>query len=283
MLPCPVTCRTLSFGDSAVCSDVSVNESYVTVVCLRLLIEKSEDSLCACTCHYDGVHLHRELVDVTHELLTSVKERNDDVDSHRKSGEREVNNAEYGHETAAYCKENVNDVSDVADDGRQDVGISVSLAAVFCKSVIELVELSLDLVLVIEDLNDLLAVHDLLNIAFRGGNSLLLSDEVLSRTCADLTCCKHHCNDSEDHDKRHPDTVVEHDDEYGNNYNTGSQDRRQSHGYKLSQCIDIVGVVAHDLAVLMSIEVSQRQRLHLVEKISSELVQELLRHVCLDL
>ena len=85
MLPCPVTCRTLSFSDSTVFCDICINESYIAVICFRLFVEEIEDSLGTCTCHYDRIHLHRELVDVAHELLTSVKERNNDVDSHRKS------------------------------------------------------------------------------------------------------------------------------------------------------------------------------------------------------
>ena len=66
----------------------------------------------------------------------------------------------------------------------------------------------------IEDLNYLLAVHDLLDVTFGGSYCFLLSDEVLSRTCSYLACRKHHCNDADDHDKRHPETVVEHDEEY---------------------------------------------------------------------
>ena len=85
MLPCPAACRTLCFSDCAVFCNSRVNESYITVVCFRLFIEERENSLRTGTCHYDRIHLHRELVDVTHELLTSVKERNDDVDSHRKT------------------------------------------------------------------------------------------------------------------------------------------------------------------------------------------------------
>ena len=116
MLPCPVTCLVISLSDRAVRSDVCINERYIAVICLRLFIEKIEDPLGTCACHNDRIHLHRELVDIAHELLASVKERNDDIDAHRQSGEREIDNVQSCHDAACHSEENIDDVSDIVDD-----------------------------------------------------------------------------------------------------------------------------------------------------------------------
>ena len=66
----------------------------------------------------------------------------------------------------------------------------------------------------VEYLDDLLAVHRLLDEAFCCSDSLLLPDEVLGGTCADLARDDDHENDAEAEDEGHPDAVVEHDEEH---------------------------------------------------------------------
>ena len=68
MLPSPVTCTLFCLNDGSVFLDLTVDQSYITVVGLGLLVNKRENSLCTGTCHYDSIDLHRELVNVTREL-----------------------------------------------------------------------------------------------------------------------------------------------------------------------------------------------------------------------
>ena len=234
MLPSPVTCLVVGLGYCAVGCDICIYERDVTVIGLRFLVKQGKDSLSAGTCHDDSIHLHRELVDVAHELLASVEERNDDVDSHGKSGERDIRYSQYGHKTAAYGKKDINDIAYIADDRSQDIRIGVRLAAVFGKSVIKLVEFLCYFSFVVKYLNDFLAVHDLLDKAFSGSYSLLLPDKVFRRTCADLACGKHHGNDAGDHDKGKPDAVIEHGNEHGDNDNACPDDIGDCHRYELS-------------------------------------------------
>ena len=229
MLPCPVTCLVVSFFNASVRKDIGINESYITFISLRLLIQKIEDSLSACTCHYDGVHLHRKLVDIAHELLAHVKERNKERNVKYHAGNRYVRRMKCDHDTAADSKENVNDITDIVDDRCKDISVCISLCAVFNETVINLVEFRGNLRLVIEYLNDLLSVHDLLNEAFGSRNCSLLSDEVLSRATADFARNKHHDDDSGDYYQRHPEAVIDHDDEDCENDNTCSDDGRQCH------------------------------------------------------
>ena len=83
-------------------------------------------------------------------------------------------------------------------------------------------------------LDDLLAVHYLLDVAFSSGNGFLLPDEVLGRTCADFACYEHHYNDSGYHYQSQPYAVTEHRNKYRDNDNTRSDNVRDGHGYELS-------------------------------------------------
>ena len=130
MLPCPVTGVVISFSDLAVRCYLRIYQSDIAVIGLRLFVDEIEDPLCACACHYDSVHLHRQLVKVAHELLAHVEERDHDGDPERKSRDREVGRVREDHDAACCRQENIYDVADVVDYRSQDVRIGISLATV---------------------------------------------------------------------------------------------------------------------------------------------------------
>ena len=90
-----------------------------------------------------------------------------------------------------------------------------------------LIELSVYLVkaflrhfLMAEHLDDLLAVHHLLDISLGASERFLLTDKVFCRTSADLLRHKYHRKHAYSNDKRHPYAVPQHYKQYRNNYYT---------------------------------------------------------------
>ena len=130
-----------------------------------------------------------------------------------------------------------------------------------------------------EDLDDLLTVHHFLNVALRTSDRLLLPDEVLCRPAADLLRDEEHQRDAEKHEERHPDAVPEHYSEHADDYGSRRDQRGKRLRDELTQRVDIVRVVAHDIAVLVRIEILYRQILHPVEHTPAELAEKALRDI----
>ena len=65
MFPCPHARSLLALCDVSVGIFFRIDESYITFVILRLLIDQVKDTLCTGKCHDDGVkllcHLHERL------------------------------------------------------------------------------------------------------------------------------------------------------------------------------------------------------------------------------
>ena len=97
-----------------------------------------------------------------------------------------------------------------------------------------MIELLTALVLVVEDLDDLLTVHHLLDIAFGSAESLLLADEVLGRAASYVLGHDHHDDHAGKEHERHPDAVVEHHADTADDDQQGLDNLGQSHGNKLS-------------------------------------------------
>ena len=47
-------------------------------------------------------------------------------------------------------------------------------------------------------------------------------------------------------------------------------------GYELPECVDVIGVMAHNVAVVMRVEVFDRKRLHPAEHLHTQLHQRAL-------
>ena len=102
-----------------------------------------------------------------------------------------------------------------------------------------------------EHLDDLLAIHDFLDMAFNISGGLLLFHKVSSRASAQKTSKADHHNRAEDDDECHGDAVVKHNDYNGNQYYGCEKQLRQADANHLAHGINIIGVVAHHVAVEM--------------------------------
>ena len=79
----------------------------------------------------------------------------------------------------------IKNIADVHYNGAKHIGIGVSSAAILIKRVVDAVKVGLACLLVTKDLDHLLTVHHLLNIALGGADSLLLTHKVFGRAAAD--------------------------------------------------------------------------------------------------
>ena len=105
----------------------------------------------------------------------------------------------------------------------------------------------------------------------------LLRDKEARGVGAEQLGHKGHKGDAGDDDQAHPHAVVQHDEEHGDD----DDDRHEQVGQRLAdhltQRVDVVGVVAHDVAALVRVEVADRQVLHAVEHLFAQLLERALR------
>jgi len=229
--------------------------------------------------HDDGVDLLGELIDVARELLGHVKKRYQNGDIKRLAGKTDVRKTNEQEHAAHQRKPNVEEIADVADDGAKHARVGVGTVAVFVEGVVEFVKFLDGALLVAENLDDLLAGHRFLNEALGLGDGLLLAQEELGAAAADALGDRNHQNDAEDQHERQPEAEVEHDGKYCQHDRTRLEKGGNGLGDKLAQRVDIVGVKAHDIAVLMRVKVANGKILHAAEHLLTELIKKALCHI----
>ena len=133
--------------------------------------------------------------------------------------------------------------------------------------------------LMAEDLDDLLAVHHLFDITFDLAEGLLLAEEVFGRSAADVLCHLRHAEDTEEDDEHQRDGEIEHEQQQADNCQSRSKQLRQALRNELAKRIDIICIIAHDVAAAVLVEITDGQLLHPRKHTGAELVQEALRHV----
>ena len=131
----------------------------------------------------------------------------------------------------------------------------------------------------VENLDHLLPVHRLLHVAFQFRNRALQADKELRRAAAQLGGNQHHQHHARHYNQRQPDAVVQHDEEDRDHNRPRADQRRERLPHQLAERVDIVGVVTHNVAVLVRVEIADRQILHPVEHGLSHFVEEALRDV----
>ena len=120
---------------------------------------------------------------------------------------------------------------------------------------------------VVKDFDDFLTVEHFLDVAVDAGERSLLADEVERAAVGNLEGDDDdHGGDGGDDEGEHP-AVIEHDAEGGDDGDDASEHLRQCLRDELAQRIGVVGVVAHDVAVGVHIEVADGEGLHVIEHI----------------
>ena len=158
---------------------LGIDQGYITFICFCFLIHNFEDSACTSHCHDDEVHLLGHLIDGHIEALVKGKEGCESAQgeaAYISEGKRATNN----------CDEHVGDVTDLCIGGHEDIRVSIRLIGCFEDFVIQLIKGFDCFFFMIEDLNNLLAVHHLFDVGIHRTDGLLLLDEVLAGQRSDL-------------------------------------------------------------------------------------------------
>ena len=129
----------------------------------------------------------------------------------------------------------------------------------------------------VEDLDDLLPAHDLLDEALLGGERVLLGDHVPRGRAAQPAGDLDHDGDHDDDEDRQPQAVVEHHGEHGAQGQPGLDEGRHGLADELADGVGVIGVGRHDRAVGVGVEVLDRQGLHAVEHVVAHVLEGALR------
>ena len=273
--PCPLAGVLLGGGYGAVLVDFGIDERNVAVVNLGLFVHQRKNASGARHCHDDGVDLLGDLVDVPRKLLGHGKKRDYDTDARRRLHggahfaeqqpdarvERPVDDKQASRNDVDHVKQ----VADVHNDGPEHIGISVGAVGVLEQLAVQVVKLLHGFRFVIEHLDHLLAVHGFLNVPFLGGKGLLLANEEFCRAAAQFAGYQKHDNDPGNDNEREPNAVPKHNEEDADNDGNATDKGRQRLPDELAERVDIVGIIAHNIAVLMRVKIADGQILHAVE------------------
>ena len=279
MAPCPDPRALGALGYRSVIKELGIDKRNIALIGLGRLILQGKHARCTRKAHHDRADLLGEHIDVTRKLLGHVQEGNDNGNTEGHTRKREVLRPGCQEDAADRGDHGVQDVTDIGNDRAEDVGIAVRVGAGVAKPLVDLGKIVVAFLLMAEHLDDLLPVHHLLEKALGLGNRLLLCNKEARRATADLFGNKEHGHYPEEHHKRHRDTVIDHNEEDGQDNGAGLQKRRERARHQFTQGIHVVGIAAHDLAVLVGVKVAERERLHLFKHRGAKLVQKALRDI----
>ena len=227
------------------------------------------------------------LVDVAGKLLGHGKKGDDDTDAQdpfhcgselaEQKPDARIEGAVYDKQTAGNDVDYIQEVADVHNNRSKHIGIGMGAVGILEKLVVQMVKILHGLVFMVENLDHLLPVHGFLNVALFGGERFLLADKEFCRSAAQFAGHQKHDNDAGNDNERQPNAIPKHDEEDADNNGDAPDERWQRLPDKLAERIDIVGIVAHDIAVLMRIEIANGKILHAVEHSLAHFGKETLR------
>ena len=131
----------------------------------------------------------------------------------------------------------------------------------------------------VEDLDDLLALDHLLDIAIDFAHGLLLSREILAAPAAHGLHHRQHHRQRAKGDEGQYGTEHQHHGDGAQEVQRAGDDAGEAVVQGLGHCLDVVGVATHQLAVGVGVKVFQGQSLHFVEQVRPDLRDGVLGHM----
>ena len=270
----------VDFGHgAAVFAEFHIHQGHGTVVIFRLFVHEREDTGCAGERHHHHVELHGHLTERVHEGTRQRQQRDERAQGELSgSGQAEVAESGNRRESAKDCKQNVEQIAHVADYRHGHIAPRVRFGGSFEEFFVLLVESGLGGVLMVEDLDDLLAVDRFFHECVHIADGDLLLDKVTSGTGNDLA--HHHEQDHGECEHKNGDghRQPQHRHERRKRGHRGREHLRERLADGLAQCVGVVGVTAHDVTVFGGIKVTDRQGLLVSEHVVADLLQRALFH-----
>ncbi len=237
---------------------------------LRRAIHDVEHALRAGQRREDRADLHGQRVDGLRELAGIV-------DEHGQTADVEL--AQRAQYAAHAGGDGIADLAGVAHDGAHDAAPEHRADLLVAHIVVEHIELLDAGALVVEHLDDLLAVDGLLDVAVDSAQRRLLRRIVLVARRADPAAQLHEQRHEHHRDERQPNVGVEHHGERADQRHRAGNDAQQAVIQHGADVVHVVGEAAHDLAVVLGVVKAHRQRLQLVEQVVAQLLNRALRHL----
>ena len=270
MLPRPGAGGLVRLGDGIVRQIFRVDQRHIALVDLGLLVQQGKDTRTAGQCHDDRVQLHGDLADGLVELAVQHKEAGQPAQ--RQIAAEAADNQRATDDSA----EDIAQVAQLAVDRHRHQRVGVGLVGALEQLIIELVELIDGDLLMAEHLDDLLAVHHLLNVAVDLAQLLLLPEEVFAGVPGQILRDQQHNADHCQRQQRQRDTEVNHRCQHADQRDDRVDQLGQALADHLAQGVDVVGVDRHDVAVGVGIKIFDGQRLHVGEHLVTQILQRAL-------
>ena len=263
MLPCPASCTLLGLNQITILF-FHIYQSHISVIYLRLLVQKVEDTLRAGKCHNNTVKLLAYLVDRLAEALVKSKKT-------CQAAKSKSTHTVYGQHTANNSTQHIADISNLRTGRHQHICKFVGIICALKQLVIQLIKLLKAFFLMAEYLYNLLTFHHFLDVTIYNTKILLLLHEKLTtKSCKILTCHQHDSNHDQSHDgKRH--IQNNHTYQYTDNGDHTGDQLGNTLADHLAQCINIIGVDRHDIAMCMCIKIFNRKCFHALEHLISKI------------
>ena len=277
MLPGPNVRALGALRQAAVRIFMRVYQCNIALVRLFLLIQQCQNAVCARQAHNNHIHLVGHLPDGARKLLCHIQERHYDADAESHAGDAEIGRPRQ-HQCAAHQRHHhIHDVAHIAQQRHQDIGKTVTVAGIEKDFSVHFVEVCPGGVLMAKHLDNLLPGHHLLHKSFRLSNGDLLAQKILGRVACDIARCKKHAYNAGHHNQAQNYAVVHHDAEHRQQRDARNEHLRQALAYHLAQGVHIIGIITHDVAVAVGIEILDRQVLHMAKHLFAQLFQRALR------
>ena len=262
---------------TAALAELDVDERDGAVVGLHGLVHQLEDSGGAGERHHHHGQLLGDLADRVDERTGEGEQRDEGAEGERlDAGQAEIVDAGQRNGCADDGEQDVEQVSHVADHRHGDVAPGVRFGGRLEQLLVLLVEGLLRGVLVVEDLDDLLAVDGLLHEGVHVADPHLLLDEVAAGTAHDLAHDEVEQHGEHDHERGERNREPQHGQQRRQRGDDRGEHLRERLRDRLTQRIGVVGVVAHDVAVFMAVEVADRQLLLVGEHVVADLLERAL-------
>ena len=272
VLPGPDVGALFALVDLVALALFGVDELDVALVLLGRLVHELKDTLRAGGGGDDKVDLHGELGYGVGEAAVQADEGHD-----RAQGD--AANTVDGEDGADDGADDVAQPADIGVDGHEQVGKGIGLGGALAQGFIDLVESGLCLFLMAEDLDDLLSVHHLLDVAVELAEVALLLDVILGGELGELPRYVEHEHSREQADDGENGTQDHHGYKGGDHGDGRVDGLRYGLAHQLAQRVDVVGVDAHDVAVGVGVKILYGQRLHVREQVVAQGAHGALAHV----
>lgn len=248
-------------------------QGYRAPVLFGLFVQQVKDPLGPGHAQDDGVDLGRDHLDVRGELPAHAQEGDHHRQAEGQPGHGQVGHLMFQEKAPGTGHDDINDVTDIIQDGHQRIGILVGLIGSLEQLLVHPVEFLPGLLFVVEYLDDLAPVDAFFHEALAGRQGVLLLHEIRGAAAPHLPGDDDGPQGATHHHQAHPQAVVQHDGHQGGQGHRRDAQLGERLGDHLPQGIHIVGEIAHHIPPLVPVEIPQGQAFQVAEQLFPELGQ----------